>query len=826
LFVTAVRLRGRALMRRRWRAWVGLAVVLGAFGGVALALAEGADRTSTAYPNFVRAQNAADVVLAGRSEFGLVGNIDLSNVAKSPDIRPGGYAEAFSPLPFSATTSRSDTPLGVADLLLVASVDRRLGQNIETWKMLDGRPADPDRVDEATASFELMERLGLQVGDTIRFHFYDAKNFTSTALQLLTDWPKRLDALRTNGDTSVRDPADGPFVEVTIVGVEAAPLEFPPVLTDLAPILHLTPKFNALYSDVVVGSPVAFIRLKNPEKLEQFQLSVEEQAKGNPVSFISSLRNQQPKVQRSVRAEALILTLLAGLVAFAGIVALAQALTRQVFSESGDDETLRALGMDRNQFLAVALLRSAFIGGVGAAIACGIGWLLAPSLLLSLADTANLQEGFPVDAFAMAMTVLAVFGFSMIVGVVAFLLVERSLRRGRRPVQAASARVRLADPLAQSWLPLSAVLGVRFAIQRARRSLPAWTGIAGVALCVAVLTFAITFTEHLQRDLGNKHRHGWNWDVKIGSPALPDIADPLVPALTQQPGLTDLSVGATTQMEVGGKRVDVLALDKVVGEAYPTIIAGRQPVSEKEIVLGERTMRQLDTGLGRIIAAKIGQEKRTYLVVGTAVFPEFGDSGQLGTGSLMTIEGLRNVLPTAPRDTFYVWYQGAPDAAARAARLSEVLSPLPSKTDALPEDLVNLSRSDASLALLGVMLGFLALTMLVHTLMTGARNGRRNHATLRALGYSRGQSRITVLWHSLTLAAASLLVGLPLGLVAGRFVWGAYANRLGILADPFFPMEAIVAGAAGVLVVGVLASIPPGWFVNHTDVPTTLRAAD
>jgi hypothetical protein len=759
--VSAVWFRTRALLRRRWHAWVGIGLVLGVFAGVVMSLAIGAETSNSSYPKFVGAQNAADVVLAGKSAFQLVGSVDLDQVDRLIYVKD--HARGFVALPFTAHIGTGPA-LGTGDLLPVASADDALGHSIERWKILKGRVADPRRTDEATASFELAARLHVGVGDSILFRFYDASTFNANAVKLLTQWPGRLITLARTGQGDFIDQADGPFLKITITGIEASPLEFPPLVTDLAPVLHLTPAFYNQYANKIAGSPISYLRLSYTSDLQAFQRRVEDLANGNGVSFISKLSNQEPKVQRSVHAEALVLATLAALIAFAGAVALAQALTRQAYAESADDATLLALGMQRGQMVAIALIRSAFIALVAVVVACVGSWLASPLFLLSLAEKANLDRGFPAHWHGLLIGAATILAFTMLVGLVGALIVVRSERR--RAERERALRARLLAQLGQPWVPLTALLGTRFALLRARRSAPAWTAIASIGLCVALLTLASTFTAHLHRDLTEKARYGWNWDVAIGAPALPDIGGNLVPALRAQPGLTGLSVGSVTQMDVADVRVDALAMDSVTGDALPTISEGRPPRTAEEIALGARTMDRAHTAVGRIVKTQIGSRTADYRVVGQAIFPEFGDSGQLGTGALLTLDGVRRVLPTAPRGLFYISLRG-PDAGQRAEKLAMVMAPLPSHFDARPEDLVNLSRGGGLLIALAVLLTVLAFAMLLHTVVTSVRSTRRNHATLRALGYSRGQSRLTILWQTLVLAVAALLVGVPVGLALG-----------------------------------------------------------
>ena len=62
-YMGAVRLRLLAELRRQWRGLLALAVLLGVIGGVALSAAEGARRTDTAYPRFLRQSRAADLMV-------------------------------------------------------------------------------------------------------------------------------------------------------------------------------------------------------------------------------------------------------------------------------------------------------------------------------------------------------------------------------------------------------------------------------------------------------------------------------------------------------------------------------------------------------------------------------------------------------------------------------------------------------------------------------------------------------------------------------------------------------------------------------------------
>src|SRR6478735_3273993 len=63
--MNAVLVRLRAELRSRWRAWPGLALLIGLAGGAATAAGAGARRTRTAYPRFLSAQKSFDLLTGG-----------------------------------------------------------------------------------------------------------------------------------------------------------------------------------------------------------------------------------------------------------------------------------------------------------------------------------------------------------------------------------------------------------------------------------------------------------------------------------------------------------------------------------------------------------------------------------------------------------------------------------------------------------------------------------------------------------------------------------------------------------------------------------------
>ncbi|MDQ6749063.1 MAG: hypothetical protein M3010_13290, partial [Candidatus Dormibacteraeota bacterium] len=91
--MTPVWFRLRTEARSRWRAWAGLALLIGVFSGAVVATAAGARRTDTAYPRFVVAQRAADLLVFNVPSFG---HVDFDQLQRLPQVQESSQNEAFS----------------------------------------------------------------------------------------------------------------------------------------------------------------------------------------------------------------------------------------------------------------------------------------------------------------------------------------------------------------------------------------------------------------------------------------------------------------------------------------------------------------------------------------------------------------------------------------------------------------------------------------------------------------------------------------------------------------------------------------------------------
>ena len=109
------------------------------------------------------------------------------------------------------------------------------------------------------------------------------------------------------------------------------------------------------------------------------------------------------------------------------------------------------------------------------------------------------------------------------------------------------------------------------------------------------------------------------------------------------------------------------------------------------------------------------------------------------------------------------------------------------------------------------MLAVLAVGTLAHVLLTGVRRRRRDLALLKTLGFTRRQVLGTVAWEASAFAAVALLVGLPVGVVAGRWAWAVFANAAGVSTAATVPLATVLLAIPATLLAANLIAAAPGW---------------
>ena len=126
--------------------------------------------------------------------------------------------------------------------------------------------------------------------------------------------------------------------------------------------------------------------------------------------------------------------------------------------------------------------------------------------------------------------------------------------------------------------------------------------------------------------------------------------------------------------------------------------------------------------------------------------------------------------------------------------------------------------------MLGLLMVVVGVGVLAHLVATASRSRRHEIGVLRALGFQRSNVVESVGLQALILFTLAAVVGVPLGLIAGRLAWGRTAEHLGVIDQATLPWAGIgVVVAAGVAcAVGTTAW--PAWRAASTPVVTVLRA--
>lgn len=110
-------------------------------------------------------------------------------------------------------------------------------------------------------------------------------------------------------------------------------------------------------------------------------------------------------------------------------------------------------------------------------------------------------------------------------------------------------------------------------------------------------------------------------------------------------------------------------------------------------------------------------------------------------------------------------------------------------TDQRPSDIKNYTGVRDTPLALGAVVALLAAGTLAHVLLTSVHRRRRDLAILKALGLSRSQLLRVLAWEASALAAVALLIGLPLGAVAGRWSGSCSPGRSESPATPVSPFR-------------------------------------
>jgi hypothetical protein len=266
-------------------------------------------------------------------------------------------------------------------------------------------------------------------------------------------------------------------------------------------------------------------------------------------------------------------------------------------------------------------------------------------------------------------------------------------------------------------------------------------------------------------------------------------------------------------------------LTPVRGDIEPEIVSGRAPRGPREIALGQETLSALHTRIGDSVRVRAPGSDRRYRIVGRAVFPRITgqDLQPLADGAFFSGDAFRPLAAHSDDVSRYLLgrFAAGSDHRTVLSRVSRtaafnardgqtaLVSDQGAASPSVPPEIERLEHVGWFAPALAGLLALLASLAVGHALVTGVRRRRHAFAVLKTVGFSRRQVRAAVAWHATMLAAVGLLVGIPLGLIVGRWAWRILAHGLGVSTTPWFPaLELVLVAVISVAIVNLIGAFP------------------
>jgi len=403
-------------------------------------------------------------------------------------------------------------------------------------------------------------------------------------------------------------------------------------------------------------------------------------------------------------------------------------------------------------------------------------------------------------------------------------------RQFRRPSSGQSSSRRNGVRAVQAHLPAPAAAGLSMTLSgRGAGGLPTGTALAGVALAFATALGALGLTASLDTLTETSSHFGAPWDVSVsasfsdpseGQRIIERVgADPRVQAAAGLVG-TDASVGDEIAWVQAFEPVS--GIDALIG---PVITDGRAPAAVNEIALGTATMAEQGLSIGDPVDVRpptSSAEVARMVVVGTTVINDTSENNP-GRGGVVTPAWMDRYAPQASADPLVLRLAPDADAAQFQAELRGLAGGFvegPLRQGAIR----NVERIRLVPFLLAALVGLLAVASLAHALVLSVRRQRGQLAILKSLGFRRGQVRSAVAWHASILVLAAAVVGVPLGIIVGRWGWRLVAEELGVASPPTTPVLWLAVIVIGVVVVANLVAAYPAWRAAREPTARALRA--
>jgi ABC-type lipoprotein release transport system permease subunit len=811
--------------RRQRSRYVALVLMIGLVGGVALGSIAAARRTASSFSTFLVGTNPSDLTIVPAGGLSGYSPHLASQIRRLPHVeRVESYVGLRASMIKSGRTESSSLDSSV---LMVGSVDGLLF-NQDRFSVTAGRMANPTRPDEVVVTQNAAAALGLHLGQTIEV------GLTPTS-------------------------GSGPELRLRLHIVGIGQLNREVVQDQIARFPTYIVATPALTRSVLGDTAISYygVQVRGGAR---FVPDVEREFTASEHYFTDFQVASQVEAQaeQSIRPEALALGVFGGIAGLAALLIAVQAIARQLSARDEDLMVLRAIGASPASTVFEGLI--GIFGAIvaGSIVAIGVAIALSP-----LAPLGSIRQVYPDGGINVDWTVLGI-GFAVLVGVlgasaalISFIGAPHRAQRRRTVVERRSATVEL---LAKTGLPVSAVAGTQFALERGRgrTAVPTRWALLGGVIAMVVVTATLTFGGSLRTLESQPRLYGWNWDYAVqssdGYGPVPDVATATLSG--------DRTVTASSGVWFASMQLDGVEVPALIAYPHarvsPPIIRGHGLQASNQIVLGAATLALLHKQIGATVNVRYTPNDPSrpirLVIVGVATMPAIGIAEGLhtsmATGAIVPEDNgtvIEKLGPDAypgcngPNMVFLRVRGGVGSSAGLAAarRLAHsanaVLSTEPvdsacggNQASVLsvqrPAQIVNYRTMGTTPILLAFGLALGAVVALGLALTASVRRRRRDLAMLKTLGFTHRQLASAIAWQASIVAVVGLVAGIPLGIALGRWLWSLFAREIGAVPAPTVPVGwIVVAGLAALVLANLVAAFPGG---NAARTPTALVLHD
>lgn len=813
---------GWSQTRRRAAGWFVVVLLVAIGGGATLAAAAAGRRTASVITRFGRTADTADLVVDYDGPVSLVGIPGV--LATSQSIGLGA---------FWIHDGRADLA-GIDQV--IASIDGRYLTS-ERPALSAGRLPDPRKINEAFIDVNTARAAGLAVGDRVELGVVPAGapiDDLALAVRHARRTTVTIVGVGVMTDEVVQDDIARSHRMVLTPAFYRALKK--PTTTFTQTALHLAPG-----TSLGVAQRTVAARVSRAVARGEVQQAVD-------LSFADQ-REIAARAERATRPTALGFGLFAATTALVTILVVGEAMARIVRQDAEDLPTLGALGLTSRQMAMASSVGPVLAAVSGMTASIVVAWLLSPLAPVGPGRRVEPHPGFHLDVTALGGGAVVLLCF-MLARVAT--LVAATLRSSGRSARTSPEKhlLKRGDRYLGPVVAVGVGLALRPGAQRGSSRRPA---LLGIAASLAFFILVMTFGAGLSRLVHDPSRYGWNWDVALnlgsGYGRLDDGGTASTGTITRQtiervPGIRAASSTRFEELNVDGSAVPAIGVRPFLGHVDLAMSSGHPPRTSGEASLGASTARRLHLAAGDQVTVSAGSRRRRLLVTGIAVFPGLGrvDTQRtgLGTGIELTGAGLDRLVPCrtyegAPctpgggDNALIIDYgahvdHGAATAALRRrygdpAAFIRIIGPQRSADVVDDQELVRIAR------VLAIVLGLAAVAGFLSTVSATAREHRSDFAILKAIGFTPRQVASAIAWEAVTIGLAAGVVGIPLGVAAGRQLWAAFARQAGIQPDPVTSYLLIAATITLAPVLAVLLALPTAGKAARMNPSRALRSA-